>query len=178
MSCKACKHCHCEHVSCWYGCGLSFVWKGSLQRFFEDEFILNNIHSHNLTYISLVHTFFATDKNPSPNRNDFVYPKKLCILWVSATSTVKKQLLTVSITCSESSFWKKSHENPIDSCDWMYARLLIYGNVLLFHNAKETFKEKPTQLQPPSKLKCVKREGKYTHYSRLKWQMRWGWSAL
>ena len=60
----------------------------------------------------------------------------------------------MSIICSESPFeggGKKNCETPIDSCDWIYARLLIYGNIVLVHYAKETFKEERAHLQPPSK---------------------------
>lgn len=46
---------------------------------------------------------------------------------------------------------KATNNRYVYSCYRIYARLLIYGNTVLVHYAKDTFKEKRAHLQPPSK---------------------------
>ncbi len=65
----------------------------------------------------------------------------------------------MSITGSGSQFGEKSHENPIDRCDWIYARLLVYGNTVLFHYAKETFKREACTFAASQQMK-VCQEGR------------------
>lgn len=51
----------------------------------------------------------------------------------------------------------------MDCCDWIYARLLIYGIIVPFHYAKETFKVKHAHLQPSQQMKvCQERGNIYT----------------